>query len=112
MSAKFPLARRTLLKGGMVAPLAVGPFARAAALPELVLFDSALGIGSGTLDLAEERRRNWATVRGGLDGYGRVTGLTRWSDHVMIVHELQRQGFRRAAIRREGRLWRMDMVRG
>lgn len=113
MSARFPLARRALLKGGLAAPLAMSAVARAAALPALVLVDSSLGhaVEPGMLDLAGERRRNWSTIRSGLGDVGRVTGLLRWSDHVMIVHELQRQGFRRAAIVREGRLWRMDMVR-
>lgn len=111
MSAR--IARRSVLKGGMALPLALSGTARAMAVPELVLADSTLGavILPGMLDLAQERRRNWATIRNGLGDYDRVTGVSRWSDHVMIVHELQRQGFRRAAIRREGRLWRMEMVR-
>lgn len=122
------LNRRALIKGGAACAGAFGAasFARtsltrtsyAGIMPvvDVALHDSRFGVPNAlaamrSIDLVDERRAHWATLRTGLGRARSVTGLTSWSDYVLIAHELERRGFRRVAEARVGRLWRFALLR-
>ncbi|KUR79169.1 hypothetical protein [Novosphingobium sp. Fuku2-ISO-50] len=112
------LNRRALIKGGAACAGAFGaaPLARAIQSVDVALHDSRFGVpialaATRSIDLVDERRAHWATIRTGLGRARSVTGITTWSDYVLIAHELERRGFRRAAERRVGRLWRFTLLR-
>ena len=111
------LPRRTLIKAGLAASGMVGfaPLARALPGADYAIHDSRLTLppvhAFATIDLVDERRASWATIRSGLGQARRVDGITAWSDYVMIAHELERRGFRRAVEVREGRVWRFTLLR-
>lgn len=105
--------RRTLLKGS-VAALAAPGLARALPLADVAIHDGRPGMAPPalrTIDLSEERRARWANIRAGLGDARSVSGMTRWSDYVMIAHELERRGFRRKAEAAQGPLWHWRMER-
>lgn len=111
------LGRRALIKAGLVSSgaLGFGTLARALPVADVAIHDSRFAAGPGlaaqTIDLVDERRARWATIRSGLGEARRVEGITAWSDYVMIAHELERRGFRRADEVQVGRLWRWRMER-
>lgn len=112
------LNRRALIKGAAACSGAVGlaPLARAMPSVDIALHDSRFGMplalaATRTIDLVDERRTHWATIRAGLGRARSVTGITTWSDYVLIAHELERRGFRRAAEGQVGRLWRFTLLR-
>lgn len=120
------VSRRGMLRGGVIASAAVAIPASAAALRKagLVVYDSDLAESrafawtAGTaprLDLAEEHRARFATLRAGLPKGKAIEGLTRWSDWVALRSELESQGWRLAFEQRTGRsseLFRWTMKRG
>ena len=117
------VTRRGVLRGGALASAAVAVPAGAAALRRvgLVVYDSGLAEsrafarGAGVvrrLDLAEEHRLRFATLRAGLQQGRSIEGLTTWSDWVAIRSELESQGWRLAFEGRGGRLFRWTMKRG
>lgn len=95
--------RRTLMKAGAVTAVAATAAVRstAAETPALVVYDSRLpesvafakSMGGPKLDVAHEDRNFWVTLRAGVPD-GRVVGLTRWSDLVVVRGELEAQGKR------------------
>lgn len=95
--------RRTLIKAGAATAVAATATVRSAAAetPALVVFDSRLpesiafaaSFGGAKLDVAHEDRQFWTRLRRGAPE-GRVIGLTRWSDLVVVRGELERQGKR------------------
>ena len=107
------LGRRALIKGGMLVGFA--PMARAMPLADVIIHDSrfarAPAPATQAIDLVDERKTHWATIRNGLGNARRVDGTTTWSDYVMIAHALERRGFRRAAEVQKGRLWRFTLLR-
>jgi len=107
------LARRTLIKGGLLAGLV--PLARAVPVADVAIHDSRFAAGPAPadrlIDLVEERRAHWARIRSGLGDARRIDGVSTWSDYVMIAHELERRGFRRAVEVRAGALWRFTLLR-
>ncbi len=111
------MSRRALIKAGAVSTgmLGLGPLARAMPLADVAIHDSrfggAPGLATQTIDLVEERRQRWATIRSGLGNTRRIDGVCAWSDYVMIAHELERRGFRRTAEVPQGRLWRWTLLR-
>ncbi len=112
------LARRSLIKAGLASSGAIGfaPLARALALADVAIHDSRWSFAAPApagrvIDLVDERRNCWATIRSGMGRAQRIEGLALWSDYVMIAHELERRGFRRAAETRQGRLWRFTLLR-
>jgi hypothetical protein len=90
----------------------------------LVVYDSeiagsrAFARGAGfapKLDLAEEHRARFATLRTGVPQAKLIEGLTRWSDWVALRSELESQGWRLAFEARSGKrgeLFRWTMRRG
>lgn len=109
------LNRRTLIKG---AAACGGTLTLARTIPhvDVALYDSRFGMPTDfgairSIDLVDERRAHWATIRAGLHSARSVTGITTWSDYVLIAHELERRGFRRAAEGQMGRLWRFTLLR-
>lgn len=114
--------RRGVLKGGVIATAAITVPAGAAALrlAGLVVYDSdsaesrAFVRSAGVvrkLDLAEEHRARFATLRAGLPSGKTIEGLTRWSDWVGLRSELESQGWRFAFEARSGKLYRWTMRR-
>jgi hypothetical protein len=107
------MGRRALLKGGLL--VGFFPLARALPVAGMAIYDSRFGTRPApsmqTIDLVDERTTHWATIRSGLGQTRRVDGTTTWSDYVMIAHELERRGFRRAAEVQQGRLWRFTLLR-
>ena len=96
------LDRRSLIKAGAITAAAVATIKSVAAQgPALVVFDSRLpesvafaqGLGGTKLDVAHEDRTFWSALRAGAPK-GRVVGLTRWSDLVVVRGELETQGKR------------------
>lgn len=95
--------RRSLIKAGAATAAASGVVIRATAAqpPALVVYDSRLpesaafaaSFSGAKLDVAHEDRQFWATLRAGAPK-GRVIGLTRWSDLIIVRGELERQGKR------------------
>jgi hypothetical protein len=117
------VTRRGVLKGGALASAAVSLPAGAAMLRRvgIVVYDSeiaasrAFAKGAGVtskLDLAEEHRERFATLRAGLPKGKTIEGLTRWSDWVALRSELETQGWRLAFEARSGVLFRWTMRRG
>lgn len=101
------LNRRTLIKTGVLTAASAATLKSAAAQgPALVVFDSRLpesvafaeGLSGAKLDVAHEDRTFWAALRAGAPK-GRVVGLTRWSDLVVVRGELEAQGKRLKAER-------------
>jgi hypothetical protein len=112
------LDRRAVIKAGVFSTSALGlaPLPPAMATTDLAIHDSRLSsrpapLAATTIDLIDERRARWATIRGGLGTARQIEGITAWSDYVMIAHELQRRGFRCVAETPMGRLWRWRMER-
>lgn len=95
--------RRTLIKTGAIAAVASTATVKSAAAgePALVVYDSRLpesiafasALPGAKLDVAHEDRNFWTTLRRGAPK-GRVVGLTRWSDLVVVRGELEVQGKR------------------
>jgi len=97
-------------------PLVRAPLARVMPTADVVIHDGRFPATAGlaglrTIDLVDERRAHWATIRTGLDQARSVSGITTWSDYIMIAHELERRGFRRAAETQVGRFWRFTLLR-
>jgi hypothetical protein len=116
------VTRRGVLRGGVLASAAIAVPAGAAALRKagLVVYDSgiaesrAFARGTGLarkLDLAEEHRNRFATLRAGLPKGRAIEGLTRWSDWVALRSELESQGWRTEVEARSGKLFRWTMRR-
>ena len=63
----------------------------------------------GAIDVAHEGTNRWMRLRG-LEGRGRVAGLTNWSDFVQARGVLQEKGRRLRVESRSGALfyWEMD----
>ena len=97
------VSRRNLIKAGAVTAVSATVTVRSTAAdrPALVVYDSRLPESVAfaatlvglTLDVAHEDRNFWSTLRAGAPA-GRVVGLTRWSDLVIIRGELEAQGKR------------------
>lgn len=120
------VTRRGVLKGGALASAAIAVPVGAAALRRagLVVYDSEIAESRAfartagaarKLDLAEEHRARFVTLRAGLPKGKRIEGLTRWSDWVALRSELESQGWRlgfeaRSGLRSE--LFRWTMQRG
>lgn len=112
------LSRRSLIKVGAVASLAASGTARAmaGAAPVLVIYDSRLPesrafaalIPAPRIDVAQEDARFWASLRAAAPK-GRIAGLTRWSDLVVVRGYLEEQGRRLRHEMRQGMLFRWDM---
>lgn len=112
------LSRRSLIKVGAVASLAASGTARAmaGAAPALVIYDSRLPesrafaalIPAPRIDVAQEDARFWASLRAAAPK-GRIAGLTRWSDLVVVRGYLEEQGRRLRHETRQGMLFRWDM---
>ncbi len=101
------LNRRSLIKAGAITAASAATLRTATAQgPALVVFDSRLpesvafaqSLGGAKLDVAHEDRTFWAALRAGAPA-GRVVGLTRWSDLVIVRGELEAQGKRLKAER-------------
>lgn len=100
------LSRRTFAKAGVAAvgTLAIGGV-RAGPSPALLIYDSRIARSSAfaaqfaaaRLDLATQEALRWRTLREPLPA-GKIVGLTRWSDYV-IVRSLA--GDQRLRLRRE-----------
>lgn len=112
------LGRRTLIKAGLASSGAIGFGRLAHALPlaDVAIHDSRWSASTGlsasrVIDLVDERRTCWGTIRNGMGMARRIEGITTWSDYVMIAHELERRGFRRTAETPVGRLWRFTLER-
>jgi hypothetical protein len=114
------VSRRRVLKGGVMATAVAAVPVSAAALRQtrLVVYDSTLmqsrafarAAGfAARLDLAQEHRERFATLRAGLTGNKAIDGLTRWSDWVALRSELESQGWRVATEARSGGLIRWTM---
>ena len=114
------LDRRSFVKAGAAvsALSGLGTAARAAAtVPALVVYDSRLpasrtfagGHTAPGLDIAAEHGRLWRNVRTGLPA-GRVIGLTRWSDLVILRGFAQEQGKRLRQERRVGALFLWELT--
>lgn len=112
------VSRRSLLKAGAVASLAASGTARAVAgaAPALVIYDSRLPesrafaalVSAPRIDVAHEDARFWKSLREAAP-QGRIAGLTRWSDLVLVRGYLEEQGRRVTAETRQGMLFRWDM---
>jgi hypothetical protein len=97
------VSRRSMLKLGMVAAAATIPVSRgfAAKRPVLVVYDSrvpesvafAKTHGVRSIDLAHEHGTLWRNLRGALPK-GRIVGMTRWSDLVVVRGVLEEKGRR------------------
>ena len=112
------LSRRSLIKAGAVASLAATGTARAMAgtSPALVIYDSRLPesrafaalVSAPRIDVAHEDARFWKSLREAAPK-GRIAGLTRWSDLVVVRGYLEEQGRRITTETRQGLLFRWDM---
>lgn len=112
------LSRRSMLKWGAAAPVALSGTARAALgpAPALIIADSRLpasrafaaGHSAPVIDVAHEDARFWSTLRSAAP-QGGVVGLTSWSDFVIVRGALEGQGKRLKSQSREGRLFRWEM---
>lgn len=112
--------RRNLIKAGAVTAVATVATTKAVATdqPALVVYDSRLpesvafaaALDGAKIDVAHEDRTFWSTLRAGAPK-GRVVGLTRWSDLVVVRGELEAQGKRLQAERQRDShapfLWEM-----
>jgi len=97
------VSRRTLLKAGTVAIAAAAPSVRSVAAnrPSLVVYDSripqslafAQAHGGRAIDVAHEDTHFWRNLRTAAP-QGRVVGMTRWSDLVVVRGELEARGKR------------------
>ena len=95
--------RRTLIKAGALTAAASAATVRSVAArpPALLVYDSRLpdsltfaaAFDGPKLDVAQEDRIFWATLRAGAPK-GRIIGMTRWSDLVVVRGELETQGKR------------------
>ncbi len=101
------LSRRSLIKAGAITAATAATLKSAAAQgPALIVYDSRLlesvvfaqSLGGAKLDVAHEDHTFWAALRAGAPK-GRVVGLTRWSDLVVVRGELEAQGKRLKAER-------------
>ncbi len=117
--------RRAMLKGSALAGAAatIPVAARAAVIPAFVVFDSRLAetadyartaAGLQHIDLAKVPLRD---AHSAMAGAGRIEGLTRWSDWVVLRGLLEADGLRRASEARLGAplsghdgLWRWSMA--
>lgn len=97
------VSRRSMIKLGLGAAALAVPAAKGIAQkrPILVVFDSRLpetiafakAQGGRSIDLALEHGRLWRGLRGALPE-GRVVGMTRWSDLVLVRGALEEKGKR------------------
>jgi len=97
------VSRRSLIKAGAVAVAAAAPSVRsvAARRPSLVVYDSripeslafAQQHGVAAIDVAHEDAQFWRNLRTAAPK-GRVLGMTRWTDLVIVRGELEAQGKR------------------
>lgn len=97
------VSRRSMLKLGFGAAAVAVPIAKGLAQkrPVLVIFDSRLpetvafakAQGVRSIDLAHEHGTFWRGLRGALPD-GRVVGMTRWSDLVLVRGALEEKGKR------------------
>ena len=104
------LTRRTFVVSGgaAVSLMGTGAWAAAQSGPALVIYDSRLprsvafarSIAAERLDIAGEGARRWNTLRKALPP-GRIIGLTRWSDYVLVRGFAEEQ---RKRLTREERL--------
>lgn len=97
------VSRRGLLKLGTLAAVASIPTGMAIARkrPSLVIFDSRLpqsiafarAHGGRAIDIAHENTQFWRAIRTA-SPKGRVVGMTRWSDLVLVRATLEEKGKR------------------
>lgn len=117
--------RRAMLKGSALvgAAATIPAFAATAAIPALEVFDSRLAESAHLggiiaverrIDLAEVPLRN---AHQAMAGAGRIEGLTRWSDWVVLRGLLEADGLRLASearlaapLSRHDGLWRWTMA--
>jgi hypothetical protein len=112
------LTRRTFVASGGAATaiLGTGYAAKASAAPALVVYDSriprsvafARSIAAERLDLASQDAKHWRALRQDLPP-GRVVGLTRWSDYVLVRGFAEEQRKRLKSERRVGSLMVWEM---
>ena len=113
------LDRRSFVKAGAAASAitGIGTAARAAALaPVLVIYDSRVpgsrafadGHNAPRLDVAAEHGQRWRGLRATLPE-GRVIGLTRWSDLVIVRGYAGEQGKRLRHQRKIGRFFAWEL---
>jgi hypothetical protein len=112
-------SRRGLLKAGVLG-LAAGAtpaLAVAGKGPSVLIYDSRLpasrafaatATGVAKVDVAHQDRTFWRTLRGArIDGT--ITGMTGWSDLVIVRGLLEEQGKRLRSETRHGMLFRWEM---
>ncbi len=97
------LSRRSMLKLGVVAAAAAAPATRGLAQkrPALVIYDSRLpdsiafakAQGVRAIDIAREHGTLWRSLRAPLPD-GRIIGMTRWSDLVLVRGAFEEKGKR------------------
>jgi hypothetical protein len=114
------VSRRSVLKLGLAAAATAAPISRGIAQkrPVLVVFDSRLpeslafarAQGGRVLDIAREPALLWRNLRNPLPP-GRIVGMTRWSDLVLVRGALEDQGRRMRSQSQSGRhtpfVWEM-----
>ena len=97
------VSRRSLIKAGAAAAAVAAPAVRSVAArhPSLVVFDSRIAESLAfaqqhdgpAIDVAHEDAQFWRNLRTAAPK-GRVVGMTRWTDLVIVRGELEAQGKR------------------
>jgi hypothetical protein len=114
------LSRRSLIKSGAAAAAATaasGPIAAASAMPALVVFDGRSPLSRAfanthfapVIDVAIEDDNLWRTLRSAAPT-GSITGMTGWSDWVVVRGLLEEKGKRLKSEKQSGTLFLWTMA--
>lgn len=115
LSPRTLISRRTLIKTGAAAAAAsaaAGPIAAVSAAPVLVVFDGrsersrafARNHLAPGIDVAVEDENLWRTLRSAAPT-GSITGMTTWSDWVVVRGLLEEKGKRVRSEKQSGTLF-------
>jgi 3-oxoacyl-(acyl-carrier-protein) synthase len=113
------VSRRGFVKAGAAGAAVLGSHgaALAAGAPALLVYDSRLASSIAfaaaspclAIDVAREHGRRWQALRGALPP-GRIAGLTRWQDYVLVRGMAEDQRRRLVSERRVGNLIAFELA--
>lgn len=113
------ITRRTLIKSSAAAAtmIATSPGSAREPAPSLIVFDSrntksaafARGVAAPSIDVAHQDTSLWRALRTS-DVAGPVSGMTSWSDWVVVRGLLEEQGLRVQQEASEGSLFTWSMA--
>jgi len=113
------LTRRSILQGALLVATAASAHAGGALVTDsttLFVYDSREAqslalrerLGLPAIDVAQQHAERWSALRA-LQPEGRIAGLTKWSDHVLVRTLLEEKGLRLRSEARRGALFYWDM---